>query len=187
MAIPKAAYDSQLASAIASYKAQGVDIANVDKLALIKKEVLVGLVNNELVDQGIAASGIETNLADIEKQFQLLVTQAGGAEGLKAQLVNSNITEAQLRENIARQLTVQAYISQNVDMKSISASDAEVKTFYDNYSKQQKASGVKTVPTLKSLTSEIKQQLVLNKQQELVASFLTALQSKAKIVVPQPL
>ncbi len=181
--IPKSTYDIQLSNAIASYKAQGIDVTNADKLSQSKKQVLTSLVNNELLFQNVLAAGIKTTPEDVEKQFQLIVTQSGGADAFKAQLAKNNLTEAQLRENVSKQLAIQTYLSQNVYTKSIKISDAEIKKFYDDYSKQQKASGQKTVPTLKSLSAQIKQQLTSNKQQEMVASFVTSLQAKAKIQV----
>jgi hypothetical protein len=179
--ISKATYDTQLASAIASYKTQGVDVTDATKLSQIKKQVLDDLISNELLTQGLSASGIKSSTEEVEKQFQTILTQAGGAEKLKAELVKNNLTEVQLRENISQQLSIQKYLTQNIDVKSITVSEAEIAQFYADYSKAQKDSGAKTVPALKNLSDQIKQQIISNKQQALVADFISSLRAKAKI------
>ncbi|MBI3632620.1 MAG: SurA N-terminal domain-containing protein [Candidatus Vogelbacteria bacterium] len=179
--LPKAVYDAQLANAIASYKAQGVDVTNVDKLSQIKSQVLDSLINNELLFQNVVASNVRPSAADIDKQVQLVITQIGGADAFKAELVKENTTEAQLRQNIAQKLAIQMYLAQNIDTKSLAASDTEIAQFYATYSKTQKASGQKNLPTLKTLSDKIKQQIIANKQQALVTNFVASLRAKAKI------
>lgn len=179
--ISKEAYDTQLASSVASYKAQGVDVADEAKLSAIKAEVLDNLINNELLSQGVVAAGIKVSSEDVETQFQVVLTQAGGAEKLKEELVKNNVTEVQLRENISKQLAGQAYLLQNIDIKSITVSDAEIAQFYADYSKAQIAGGQKTVPTQKDLEVQIKQQIISNKQQILFRDFVASLRAKAKI------
>lgn len=180
--IPKATYDTQLASAIASYKSQGVDVTNADKLSQIKTQVLNDLINNELLTQGARSSGIETSPEEIEKQFQVILTQSGGAEGLKTALAQNNLTEAQLRENISKQLTIQKYLLANIDVKSIAVTDAEIAKFYADYSKAQTtASSTIKVPALKDLSAQIKQQLISDKEQTLITNFIASLREKAKI------
>jgi hypothetical protein len=182
-AIPKATYDTQLASTIASYKSQGVDVAaDTAKLSQVKTQVLDNLISNELLIQGAQSAGIKTTPAEVEKQFQTILTQAGGAEGLKTALAQNNLTEAQLRENISKQLTIQTYLLANIDTKSITASDAEIAQFYADYSKAQTtASSTVKVPALEDLSDPIKQQIISNKEQALIANFVASLRAKAKI------
>ena len=96
---------------------------------------------------------------------------------MKTQLTVANITEAQLRENIARQIAIQAYLLKNIDSASITVTDKEISDFYTEYSKTQTAK----VPSLKDLTAQIKQQITTNKQQVLVNAFILSLRAKAKI------
>lgn len=181
--ITKTAYDTQLASSIASYQSQGVDVADATKLSQIKTEVLDNLIGDELLKQGAMVAGINVTTEEVEKQFQAILTQAGGADALKAELVKNNLTEAQLRENIVLQLEIQAYLLQNIDIASITASDAEIAQFYTDYSKAQIASDPKaTVPALKDLSAQIKQQIISNKQQTLVVNFVASLRAKATVV-----
>lgn len=182
VAILKSDYDTQYANAISTYKTQGVDVTSTTTLDQIKTQVLNNLINNELVNQGAIAAGIKPTDADVEKQYQTVLTQVGGAENLKTELAKVNMTDAQLRINIGKQLAAQTYLLQNIDVKSITASDAEIAQFYADYSKQQLASGQKTVPALKTLSDQIKQQIISNKEQTLITNFIATLKAKANIV-----
>lgn len=180
--IPKADYDTQLAAAIAASKTQGVDVTDATKLAAIKTQVMDNLISNELVAQGIKAAGIKATPEEIEKQFQAILTQTGGADKLKEELVKANITEAKLRENIAKQIEIQAYLLKNIDVAKITVTSEEIAQFYADYSKAQKATNAKAVvPALKDVSEQIKQQITSNKQQALIVSFIASLRAAAKI------
>ncbi len=183
VAIPKAAFDAQLATALTNVKAQGVDVTDATKLAQIKTQVLDDLIGNELINQGVAKAGIQVTPAEVETQYQAILKQAGSAEALAAELTKNNLTEAQFRENISKQLAVQAYLLQNIDVKSITVSDAEIAQFYADYSKAQKDAGQKTVPALKELSEQIKQQITTNKQQTLIVNFVASLRAAAKVEI----
>lgn len=181
--ISKATYDTQLANSIASYKTQGVDVADATKLSQIKTQVLDNLIGDELLNQEVVVAGIKITGEEVEKQFQVVLTQIGGADALKDALVKNNLTEAQLRENISKQLAIQVYLLQNIDTKSIIVNEAEIAQFYADYSKAQKDSGEKTVLALKDLSDQIKQQLISDKQQTLVANFIASLRAKATVEI----
>ena len=176
--IPQDQYDAQLANALSVLKNQGVDVTSPEKIQEVKVQVLNDFINNELVAQAVIKAGIKPTAEDVEKQFQIIQTQAGGVDGLKAELVKANITAAQLREKIAKQLAVQAYLLQNVSgINSVTVSDAEISAFYKEYS-----AGKTGVPALKDLKEQIKQQIITNKQQALVSTFVATLRASAKIV-----
>ncbi|MSU45212.1 MAG: hypothetical protein EXS47_01095 [Candidatus Zambryskibacteria bacterium] len=176
VAIPRDQYDTQLSSVLASLKTQGVDVSTEAKVAEVRTQVLNDFINNELVAQGVIKAGITPTAEEVEKQYQAILTQAGGAEGMKAELVKANLTDAQLRLNITKQLAVQAYLLKNINMASITVTDAEVAQFYKEYSAANK-----NVSPLKDLSAQIKQQITVNKQQALVANFVASLRTGASI------
>lgn len=180
--ITKATYDTSLAEIVALYKDQGVNVADATNLSKIKEEVLDNLINNELINQEVAAAGIKTTAEEVEKNFQAFLTQSGGAEKFQAELAKNNLSEAQLRENISKQLAAQAYYLQNFGTAPITVSEAEIAQFYEDYSKAQKDSG-QTVPTLKDLSAQIKQQLISDKRQTLVDNFIASLRAKATVEI----
>lgn len=174
--ITKSAFDAQLASVITSLKSQGTDTENPDKLLEIKTQILNDLISNELLIQGSKEAGVTVTAEDIEKQFQVLVTQVGGADKLKEELVKANLTETQLRENISKQLVIQKYLLSKIDISTAVASDAEISKFYDDNVK-----GKDGAPTLKDISEQIKQQIISTKQQALVNAFVASLREKAKV------
>lgn len=180
MPITKPVFDSQLAAATSTLKSQGADVESVDKLTQIKTQVLNDLINTEIVNQEIAKAGIKATPEQVEAQFQAVVGQLGGKDKLDAQLKAANMTEATLRENIAKQIAIQAYLLQNIAASSITVSDAEIKKFYDDNAK-----GKTNVPPLKDLKEQIKQQLITTKQQALVNEFIAKLRATAKVEITQ--
>lgn len=172
-------FNNQLNLTVSSYKSQGIDVADEQIVSQIKTEVLDGLIANELLIQGAMTDGAKANPEDVEKQFQSIVTNSGGLEALQANLQKNNLTEAMLKEDIAKQLAVQAYIMKNVDLVSITVSEKEISDFYDAYLKTQKDE----VPPLRELSAEIKQQITMNKQQSRVIDFIKVLRGKADVEV----
>ena len=175
--ITQKAFDTQLASATTTLKAQGADVTSPDKLATIKTQVLTDLINNELVGQEIVKAGIKVTSTQVDAQLQAVITQVGGADKLAAQLSAAGMTEATLRDNIAKQISIQTYLTSNIATSSVTVTDAEIKKFYDDNTKGQTGA-----PPLKQVSAQIKQQLITNKQQLLVNDFLVTLRAKATIV-----
>ncbi len=176
--ISKDTFDTQLTAATESFKQQGVDVTTAENAKLIKDQVLNDLISNELVMQEIAKAGITASTEEVNAQFTTVETQAGGKEALAAELVKAKITEDQFRTNIARQITIQKYLAQNINTSAITVTDAEIKTFYDE-------NGGKTegAPALADVREQIVQQLTVNKQQALIAAFVAQLRAKATVVV----
>lgn len=174
--ITKSAYDSQLASVITSLKAQGTDTDSADNLTKIKAQVLSDLIGNELLNQAVVVANVTVTPDELEKQVQALVTQVGGKEKFDAELVKVNLTEAQLRVNVSKQMAIQKYLVSKIDVSTAVASEAEITKFYNDNVK-----GKTGAPALKDVKEQIKQQIVTTKQQQLVAAFVETLKASAKI------
>ncbi len=177
VAITQKAYDAQLATVTANLKAQGIATDTAEAQAEIKTQVLNDLISNELVMQGIKASGVTATDAEVETEFQALVTQNGGEAGFQAALKQANVSEKDLRANIKNQIAIQKYLLANVNVDAVAVTDAEISTFYDEYKTAQGT----TTPALSEISADIKQQLTLNKQQELVNAFIADLRAKAAV------
>ena len=169
-------FDAQVAQATSTLKAQGQDVDSSDKLTAIKTNVLTALINNELVSEEIAKANITATDAQVETEHQALITQLGGQDKLNAQLAAANMTDATLRANIAKQLAIQTYLHNAIASTAVNVSDAEIKKFYDDNTK-----GQTNPPKLKDVSAQIKQQILTNKQQQLVNDFLAGLRAKAQI------
>jgi len=178
VAITQTVYDAQLQTTLTTFKQQGLDTEKPENLKLIREQVLNDLIGNELVMQEINKLGLKATVEEVNAQFQAVLTQAGGADKLNAELVKANITEAQFKENIARQIVIQKYLTQNIDTSSIKVTAAEIEQFY-----KDNGGGAEGSPKLADVKAQIEQQLIANKQQVLVANFVAALRAKAAVEV----
>ncbi|PIP87242.1 hypothetical protein COW81_01300 [Candidatus Campbellbacteria bacterium CG22_combo_CG10-13_8_21_14_all_36_13] len=176
--ILKSTYEAQLATSITNFKGQGVDVENPEIKKQIETQVLNDLINNEIVNQEIAKAGIKPTAEEIEAQYQALVTQAGTPEAFQEQLTSANLTEAQLRENITNQLTIQAYLKSNVDVTGITATDEEIQALYD----QAKATQT-DLPPLEEVKDQVSAQVIATKQQTAVNAFVQSLRDKATVEI----
>ncbi len=143
---------------------------------IIKNQVLNDLIGNELLTQGAKAAGASTTQAEVDAQVSALVTQVGGQDKFKEELTKAALTEAQLRENISKQLTIQKYLLNNIDANSAVATDAEITEFYNTNVKGQTGA-----PALKDIKEQIKQQIINTKQQTLIVNFVAQLRAKAQV------
>ena len=173
--ITRAAYDAGVAAAIESFRAQGVDVDDETNKTQIEAQTLEDLINNEVVDQAVAASGITATAAEIEEQFEIVKTQAG--DEFANQLDTANLTEEGLRENIRAQITLQKFLTANVDVASITATDAEIEALY-----QQAVDAGQEVPPLEEVRDQVSQQIVQTKQQQAINAFVQTLRSAADVV-----
>lgn len=176
--ILKNEFDAQLATALATYTTQGIDTEDPANLLQIKTRVLDDLINNELVRQGIKESGITATEEEVEAEFQKVKEGAGGEEAFQANLKSASTTEEQLRLNIQNQLSTQKYVLANVDVASITVSDEELLDFYTKGKETQP-----DLPPFEEVESLVREQLLLNKQQELLNQFLLSLREKAEIEI----
>lgn len=176
VAITQAELDTQVSTTLANLNAQGIQATTTEQLAQVKNQALDDLINNELVNQGIAADGITVKSEDVNSQYLALVTQLGGQDKMNAQIKQASTTEAQVRSNIEKQMKIQAYLSKNIDLNSANVTDKEVSDYY-----KANTQGQKNVPALKDVSAQIKQQLVAAKQQQLILNFIAALKAKATI------
>ncbi len=174
--ITKDAFDAQVTTALNNLKSQGVDVASSTIIAQVKVQVLNDMVNDALVSQEIAKAKIAATQQQIDAQYQTLVSQAGGTDKLASQLAAANLTDAQLRANIAKQLAVRSYLISKIDMNSATATVQEIKSYY-----QQAINGQKNPPALNAVAEQIRQQLIANKQQALINALLNTLRAGAKI------
>ncbi len=172
--ITKPAYDTQLASVIASLKTQGVNTDEATAAAQIKTNVLNDLIANELVGQAAAAAGVTATADEVEKQVQAIKTQY--ADKFAEELAKAGLTEEKLRANLTKQLTAQKYLLSKINVSTATASDAEVTKYYNDNVK-----GKTGAPTLKDATEQIKQLIINSKQQQLLAAFVETLKVGAKI------
>lgn len=144
----------------------------------ISQQTLDAMINTELLLQKAESEGISVTDADVQTEYDRLVQNAGGAEAFAAQLEQAGFSEDELRTQLAEELTINAYIESATDFESITVTDEDVATFYEELSVQNPA-----LPALDDVREQIKEQLRIQAQQQQVAALIAELRAEAEIEV----
>ena len=177
-AISKSVYDESVASMRATLEAQGADFSNAELTAQMEKQVLDSLIDAELLHQAALEKNFGASEADVQTEYDALVTQLGGAEALQSQMASVGLTDTELRTDIGKQLSIRAYLTANIDTTALTVSEEETVAFYDGV-----ALPADQKPTLEEVRAQIEAQLKAQKEQALIAEHVTTLRTAANIEV----
>lgn len=134
------------------------------------------LIDEMLVFQDAAAKGIAVTEEELDAQYDVVVQNAGGAELLKSQLSQLNISPAALRKDLETQILIQKYLESEVNVEDIEVTDAEVQKAYDDIA------AVQEVPPMDdAIRAQIREQLVLQKKNERALAHVQSLRAAATI------
>lgn len=167
-----------LISVEARLRQQGIDLSATATQALVEDQAITTLVNRELVSQAAAEIGVVATPDQIQAELQRLADQFGGEEVLAAEMTALGITDADLLADITEQLTVNQYLETVILVEDVAVSDAEIQVFYD----EVVAAG-QQLPPVDTISSEIAQRLVQEKQNELIDEAVQALRAEAAIEI----
>lgn len=103
-----------------------------DKLQILKIQVLENLINLELLYQESQKNGIAIEKAAINEQLKTIKTRFQNEDNFKKALHNMDLTEADLRLQIRRELAVRQLIDDKFVEKTI-VSEKEAKAYYDSH------------------------------------------------------
>jgi len=167
--------DKRFEQITAIAKEQGVNIDDSDAVAT-RLRILDELITTKLLAQAAKEAGIESSIDAAQKEIQFIIDQLGDEKIYKEQLDQANISEEEFKNDVAQQLAIQEYISQNVDLESINVTDEEIYAFYEQIS-----AGQENIPPFEIVSSQIASQLLSNKQQEAVEAFVVTLRDNADV------
>lgn len=172
-------FESTLRQLSANTAQQGLDPADATVAADLRTQAIESLVNTELLRQAALAAEIEVSDADVESRYQQIVESIGGQEALMARMEELGVSEAMLRRDIRNDILIQAHIDDAVDVSSATVSDDEIKNFYD----QVAGGNPDAVPPLEEVRGQIEENLLFQKQQEIVGQYVDGLRAEATIEV----
>ncbi len=129
---------------------------------------------NAATEAGVAATDEE-----VEAQFQVALENVGGQENLASALAGIGMTEEELRADIKNDVLINNYLEDKLGLAELSVSDEEVQAAYDAAA----ASNAEEVPPLADVAELIKNQLLLEKQQQAISVELEKLRAEAEIEV----
>jgi peptidyl-prolyl cis-trans isomerase C len=122
-------FDKELAIHLDRVSRQGQQV-NDAQLADLKKEVLEGLIERELLYQQSQKAGVKITDQAIDEQLAAIKKRFPGEEDYKNALNAMKLTEDEVKMQIARGLAIRELINQEI-MNKITISDDESKAFYD--------------------------------------------------------
>jgi peptidyl-prolyl cis-trans isomerase C len=98
----------------------------------IKKEVLEGLIAAELLYQESQRKGIKVEEAAINEQLETLRKRFSSEDEFKAALIKMNLSEAEVKSQIKRGLTIEQLITEQF-VEKVTVSSKEVRAYYDSH------------------------------------------------------
>jgi len=102
------------------------------QLLELRKNVLENLINLELLYQGAKKSGVKVGDAVIKDHLKTLKKRFGSKKEFKKALENMNLSEAALRVQTKKTLTVKQFVDKQV-VQDIAVSDKELRAYYDSH------------------------------------------------------
>lgn len=157
---------------------QGVDTSGSEISEQVKSKILQELINTKLLLQAAIESGIKIDTDAIDSEIASIEQQIGGREALLAQLSEIGIDEDKFKKEVLNQLILRQYLSENIDLSSITATEEDISLAY-----KQISSTSDNVPPLSEIKEQIKKQIVLEKQQKLLNVLIESLKAKAKVKI----
>jgi peptidyl-prolyl cis-trans isomerase C len=108
---------------------QGRQVSDA-QMAELKKDVLDGLIEREVLYQQSRKAGIKITDQAVDEQLAAIKKRFPSEEDYKKALSAMNLTEDEVKSQIARGLAIRELINQEI-MSKIKVSDEESKAYYD--------------------------------------------------------
>ena len=178
--IKQSEIDKRIKQILSSPQAQGIDTTDPTLLTQVRQQVLNELINTAILLQAAEEAGIVSDPEAVEEEYQLAVTQNGGEEALTEQLSIGGISIAEFRENLRDQLIIREFITVNTTIFSQSVTEEEVAEFYEQITASQEG-----VPPLSEIRLQVETQLIGNKQQVELDTFIATLREAALIDITE--
>ncbi len=105
---------------------------NDEQLPILKIQVLENLINLELLYQQSQNNGIKIEEAAINEQLNTIKKRFPNEDDFKKALLKTNLSEADFRTQIRREMAVRQLIDKQFVEKT-TVSDKEAKSFYDSH------------------------------------------------------
>ncbi len=163
-----------------AYQAEGRDTQNEEVIKEIKDRAIQEAVGEALLLQYAEKQGIQIEGEKVEVGYQNTINSFESPEAFQQEMKTLNLTEQDVRESIASQLTLSEVISQYLKDKNISVSDEEVRARYDIVSPQ-----LENPPSFEEVKAQIEQTLQQEKIGQLVSELVNRLRSEGVIEIVQ--
>lgn len=158
----------------------GQDLSTLDETTRkqVETQALETLISAELIKQEATKAQITVTDEEVNTQLSSIKGQFQDDAAYQQALVLQGITEDKLKEEVANDLLINSYITQKVDFSSITVTDEEVNTLYE----QEKTINAE-IPPLSEISEQIKAFITQQKQQQIIADHVAGLRASAEVEV----
>jgi parvulin-like peptidyl-prolyl isomerase len=147
------------------------------KMQMSEEEALEQLIAETVLYQEADEQGYAPTMDEAEQELEARVASSGRTmEDFKAELVNSSFSYEEYLQDFQRQLAINSYLDDAVQVPE--ATELEARVFYENYKQQYPET---ELPPFEQLKSEIMALLEQQKRQEATSLLIEELKEKADI------
>jgi hypothetical protein len=149
-----------------------------------RAQVLDDLIDVKLLLHEARAKGYTVTDESVQEEFDALVSQVGGEEAFETQIAIANISEREIREDIADELLLKQLVEAETEIDTVVVTDEEVQQSYDEAVTLAQSSGsAGDIPPLDEVREAIQNQLIQQKQQEIIIGYVDELRANADIKI----
>ncbi len=157
---------------------QGADTNDVVVKQKVESQAMDSIVNTALLLQAALAAGVSVDDSGVSDRVTQIKASYPTEADFTADLNKVGMTEDELHSDVRDGMIISEYLGTNKGGVNISVSDDEVKKTYDDYAAQ-----ATDTPAFETVSAQIKQQLLSQKQQEFVNKIVEELRAAAKIEI----
>lgn len=181
VAISQEDFDRNFEQVLREVEAQGFagDLAP-EMESTLREQAVQSLINAELLKQAAEASGVSVSAEEIEARMAEIESGNGGAEELAARMAEFGITMEQLQTDIEREILIQNHLNNELDLENIAVTDEELEQTYTEISE---ANAGTEIPPLEEIRDVLYNQLLSEKQQQVVGEYIDGLRAEADIEI----
>lgn len=136
------------------------------------------LISQVLLRQAVESYGVTIPQEKIDTQMNVIKAQFEDATAYGAALVAEGLTEATLAIQVERDLATETYLNEKIGLNVITATNAEVEEGY-----LQAIEGVEDAPALEEVRNQVKEFVIGQKKQVLIAQHVQELRALAEIEI----
>ena len=171
-------YSARYALLAASVAAQGQSATTTEMQNTIKAQTIDNIVTETMLLQAAAKEGIKADDKVVSDLFEQNKKQFADNAAFEKALTTQGYTDTTFKEYLTRTNIIQQYLAKHLDVTTLKATDAEVNALY-----AQVAANNKSVPPLKEVRTQVENQILQQKQQQLISTYITQLRASSTISI----
>jgi hypothetical protein len=158
---------------------QGLVATSTAVQAQFQTVALDSLIGQALIEQEAKKAGVTASSTAVDTQLASIKAQFASDSAYQQALTDQKMTETDLRAQISKNVLLNTYLEQKLNLSAATTTDAEIQAAYKLVKSQQTG----TVPPLAQVRSQIVSMIVQQKQQDAITAYVAQLRSTADIKI----